>query len=315
MAYYISDEPGYNPMDFDHDPDYGKGVSYAREYPSYNPMDFDHDPDYGKGVSYGVLRIQGQDPHILIQEGKLTKENMLPEYKECIYSELVRGYVTDKNLIAKELELIIDDKELLSKLIYRVYSKAIEEMHLQDKSNSYVNTNHVYNFLSIISILMAKDFDVYSLSFENKSQEENLNIMNLMAKFKEQANSNRASDIADPSWDKEGTVTKFGIKETSPYLYSSELIRNLYVNHPNPQIFVEEYNEYLASKKPGDYVVSFEESMRYKYGLVLPKGIDNLQQFKEARERQMQQDQIIREQQLSGLNREMSESKEGHTLR
>lgn len=41
----------------------------------------------------------------------------------------------------------------------------------------------------------------------------------------------------------------------------------------------------------------------------------NLQQFQEARERQMKQDQAVRAQQLTGLTEEMVETKEGHSLK
>lgn len=42
---------------------------------------------------------------------------------------------------------------------------------------------------------------------------------------------------------------------------------------------------------------------------------NSLSEFKNAREKQMQQDQIIREQQLAGLTQEMIETKEGHSLK
>ena len=41
----------------------------------------------------------------------------------------------------------------------------------------------------------------------------------------------------------------------------------------------------------------------------------SIQEFKNARETQMQQDKIVREQQLAGLTQEMIETKEGHSLK
>ena len=42
---------------------------------------------------------------------------------------------------------------------------------------------------------------------------------------------------------------------------------------------------------------------------------NSLFEFKNARETQMQQDQIVREQQLATLTEEMVETKEGHSLK
>ena len=66
---------------------------------------------------------------------------------------------------------------------------------------------------------------------------------------------------------------------------------------------------------PPDQILSYEEFIHYAYGIQVPANTNNLQQFREAREKQMEQDKIIREQQLAGLTQEIVDTKEGHSLK
>lgn len=64
---------------------------------------------------------------------------------------------------------------------------------------------------------------------------------------------------------------------------------------------------HYTNHKLSDDVMNFPNNMVVS--------ISSTQEFQEARERQMQQDQVVREQQLAGLTQEIVETKEGHSLK
>lgn len=225
------------------------------------------------------------------------------------------GLTNNKDLLAKKIDLIISDKDIVNNIISNQYMLAVQEMKKEEKGFfDNTSTNRKFQFLSTVKILMEKGYDINSLSF-NKGETQ-IGLAKLISNFRKECAEHKAKNIDDPSWFKTGqSPENYDMRKVNnPWLFSATLITEIYAS--NPQMFETEYENYKATTKmPPEQILSYETFIHYAYGIEVPVKKDDLQQFQEVRARQMQQDQVVREQQLSGLTQEMVETKEGHSLK
>jgi hypothetical protein len=271
---------------------------------------------YSEGfVEKGGPSINGKTPSELIASGLLSAENIKPEDKQVVYEDILLGLTNNKDILAKKIDLIISDKTMINNIISNQYILAVQEMKKEAKG--FVDntpTNRKFQFLTTTKILMEKGYDISSLSF--KKGENQIGLAKLVSDFRKECAEHNAKNIQDPSWFKSGqTPENYDMRKVNnPWLFSGVLITEIYLN--NPQTFEAEYEKYKATTKmPSAQILSYEEFIHYAYGIEVPAKKNTLELFKEARERQMQQDKIVREQQLVGLTQKIIETKEGRNLR
>lgn len=271
---------------------------------------------YSEGFTEkGGPNINGKTPSELINSGLLTVQNIKPDEKQVVFEDIMLGLTNNKNMLSQKIDLIISDKNIVNSIISNQYMLAIQEMKKEEKG--FVDntpTNRKFQFLSTVKILMEKGYDINSLSFKNGDAE--IGLAKLISNFRKECAEHKAKNIEDPSWFKTGRAPQNydARKVNDPWLFSGTLITEIYAN--NPQMFETEYKNYKSTtRRPPEQILSYEEFIHYAYGIKVPAEYNNLQHFKETREKQIQYDQIIRQQQLGELTKDMVEIKEGHNLK
>ena len=158
------------------------------------------------------------------------------------------------------------------------YHLAVEEMRLT-KRNFHLESHRVLDFLSTVNILKDMGVDFDQLSFEDEKTKD-LTILKLLQSFKEKTNEFNAPSIPDPTNYQHGgfvDILQPLDKNNSPYLFTGTLI----------DYFIERQKDKEQSQQ---------------------------QEFKNARDKQMKQDQIVRGLQLSEIIIRQETSKKGPDL-
>lgn len=309
-----SREPGYKSSE--HWYNENGNIPLGYEMPSREPGYKSSEHMYNEGfVERGGPSINGKTPNELIDSSLLTVESITEEEKQVVYEDIMLGFTRNKDLLAKKIDLIISEERIVNKIISNQYMLAVEEM--KNEKRGFVDhspKNRKFQFLATIKILMEKGYDLDNFKFSK--QETQIGLAELLADFRKDCSRYSAKNIDDPSWFKDGIKPEdYDMRKVNnPWLFSGVLIREIYAK--NPKKFEEEYENYKATTKmPPEEMLSYEDFMRYGYSIEVSKKTNNLQQFKEEREKQMQQDQVVRKEQLSNLTQEIVETKEGHSLR
>lgn len=242
--------------------------------------------------------IDGVKPGDLIKKGLLTPETIKEEEKKIVYDDIMIGYTNDKNMLAKKLDLILTEKELINSIVANQYQLAIRQME-HEKRGYYDNgpRDRVFQFLATVKILMEKSYDIDQLKF--KKDDDEIDLAKLLANFMKECSRNQAKTISDPSWFRTGEPPKDFDKRkvNNPWLFASTMVQEIYAK--NPEGFKVKYEHYLqTTKRPAEERLSYEEFIHYAYGIDIPKENDSLKEFEKARATQRQQDINIRNQQL-----------------
>ncbi|MBE6147487.1 MAG: hypothetical protein E7168_04050 [Firmicutes bacterium] len=294
---YYNSEHWYN----EHD-----DTTLGYDMPSLNSGYKSSENYYNEGIVFGIgPNINGKTPSELITSGLLTSDTITLEDKQVIYEDIMLGLTNNKDMLAKKIDLIISDKNIINNIISNQYMLSVQEMKKEEKDfveNAPINRK--FQFLLTVKILLEKGYDINSLSF--KKGESQISLAKLVSDFRKKCIEHRAKNI--------GFKFNQAQENYNPWLLSGTLITEIYIN--NIQMFEAEYENYKqTTKMPPEQILSYEEFIHYAYGIEIPVKTDNLEHFKEARERQMQQDQLLKEQQLVSLTQETVETKEGHNLK
>lgn len=287
--YYNSAEHYYNKQD--------KPLSYDTRHSEAGYRSIEN--YYNAGFSeVGGPNIGGKTPSELIQSGTLTPDTISEEDRKVIYDDFMMGYTNDKEMMAKKIDLMIDDSELINQVVFNQYKLAISEMKKENRGSiDHTPRDRKFQFLATVKMLMEKGYDIDSLHFDKESGQ--VGLAELLADFRKNCNGYHARSIQDPSWFKNGQrpVNYDMRKVNDPWLFAGTLITEVY--EQNPAKFDAEYENYkLTTKVPVEEMLTYEAFMHYGYGINVPARVDNLEQFKAAREAQMDSDKKVREQQL-----------------
>ena len=224
----------------------------------------------------------------------LSKLNSLLHMPDTLeYTQYVAGY----------LEILKEKPEyynrILSTILYDFVSikkKIIKGEHLQKYERQ-----QLFNSIKFFAIIVEKgypiDYDLFN-EIENPYQHNYGNyfhtervpydiVIQQMIEVIEQKSDIIGNEVTNPVNVVSSTKGEQQMKATE---LGKLALKAHYTNH-----------------KLSDDVMNFPNNMVMSIG--------STQEFQEARERQMQQDQVVREQQLAGLTQEMVETKEGHSLK
>ena len=266
---------------------------------------------YNEGIyaKYAGPIIDGKKPSELIEAGNLTPQTIKEEDLQTVYEDILLGLTSNKDLLSKKIDLIIQNDRLINSLLSNQYKLAIEEMK-NEKRNIYGDVsskNRKFQFLTTIKMLIEKGYNTENLKFISKNETE-MSLEMLLADFSKNCSLYHATNMPNASWFKDGNPPQgYDMRRvTNPNLFAGTLIAELYVK--NPEKFKKEYEETTAKYNP-EQRPTFEDFMNYRYRIIFPINLTYLQNFKNEREKQMQQDQIKRTEQLSPIINKDNEAK------
>lgn len=299
---YIKDGHSYITSHEHIDDGYRSSESYINDGHSYITYHDHIDDGYkssesyineGTYASYGGPMIDYKKPVELIEEGTLTPQNITKEQQKLIHDDILLGVTNNKNLLAKKIDLIINNDDLVTSLLKTQYHLAVREMEKEYRGfYSEGVENRKFQFLTTVKMLVEKGYDIDKLNFDNNKK---MPLARLLAEFKNNCSKYHAKSIPNASWFKEGKAPEgYDMKRTTnPYLFAGMLNTEIYVK--NPKAFEEEHAKFIKnSNHPVNKNSSFEEFMLRIYGVKIPISFDYLNNFLEERQKQMSQDQLER---------------------
>lgn len=257
--------------------------------------------DYGiptdeiaKGILRNPISIDGKIINIeidkIINNRKLTPETIKPEERKLVFADILSGKTNDTELLAKKIDLIINDTELIQKMIIAQYNEALNEIKDEKLNLNNDLKDRQFQFLATIKILIEKGYNIENLQLQNEKT-----LPELIANFRKKT-TNSSKKINTPTWfkdpqEKNEYHKKNAQKLNDPYLFAGLLIREIYAKYP--EIFTNAYEVYKTKSN----LLSFEEFMHYAF--TIDTKTISLEKFKEERNKQLLIDKNEREKQIN----------------
>ena len=216
---------------------------------------------YSEGFVSGMgPNINGKKPSELIEGGFLTPSTIKEEDKKIVYEDIMLGVTRDKNMLAKKIDLIISDENIVNSILSNQYALAVDEIFKESKGFvDHSPANRKFQFLATSKILMEKGYNLENVTIGKDSPKD---FIELLSDFR--GKSSGTSLIDDPSWFVDGKVPEgYDLRRVNnASLFTGSLLIDMYKKNPN--VFKDKYEEYvnLTNLEP----VSYEQFME-RYGI------------------------------------------------
>lgn len=246
---------------------------------------------YNMGSTANPRNASGEYLSEIVASGReLTEEEI-----NQIYTTIMYGTQSPKQLSDNIAALINSGRDdLINNIIQNQAQLSVEQMKQQKNGYVDLTVDRNYQFMKTLITLKELGYDLNGMSFK-KGEDQTVDFIKFMGDYSKQCAENNAT-MSEKIQSQEVNERI----SSSPELISANFVEEEFVK--NPQRFEQEYQSYLASKKEGEFRISYEEFIRNRYHIEINRLQDKLKMFQEERDKIIAADKEKRMQMFNGQN-------------